>query len=134
MPTDVIVDTNVFVAAGFNARSASAEILRELEGGQLRMVWNQQTRGEIEHVIGRIPGLSGRIAGALFREDGHFRGATRPEHFDYVPDPSDRKFAALADASGATLISSDDDLLAGRAKARVPILTPVEFRKRRSEG
>ncbi|WP_404366082.1 putative toxin-antitoxin system toxin component, PIN family [Marinobacter sp.] len=127
MSQDVVVDTNVFVAAGFNSRSASARILKEVESGNLRMIWDNGTRGEIEHILGKIPGLSKANADRLFRKEAHFSGKTHPERFGHVPDHTDRKFAALADASGATLISSDDDLLGSRSKAKVRILTPVEF-------
>jgi predicted nucleic acid-binding protein len=129
MPGDVILDTNVFVAAGFNKRSASANLLDRVRSGELRMIWNKATRAEIEHILGQIPGLSRRDAKKLFRREGHFRGRTHPHRFRYVPDPADRKFAALADASKTPLVSSDDDLLAGRRRARIPIQTPVEFRK-----
>ena len=127
MSGDIVVDTNVFVAAGFNSRSASARILAEVKSGRLRMVWDNGTRGEIEHVLASIPGLSKADAGRLFMEEAHFSGRTHPENFGHVPDHTDRKFAALADATGATLISSDDDLLGGRSRANVEILTPVEF-------
>ena len=132
MSKDVILDTNVLVAAGFNKHSASARILNRVRQGRLRMVWNRQTRGEIEHILGKIPGLSPKDSRALFRTSGRFRKRTHPGRFGYVPDPADRKFAALADASGATLISNDDDLLRGRKKARATIVTPDEFLKRES--
>ncbi len=134
MTTDVILDTNVLVAAGFNRHSASAKILNLVRKGKLQMVWNRQTRGEIEHILGKIPGLSPRDSRALFRKDTRYRGKTRPHHFRYVPDPADRKFAALADASGAILISNDDDLLGGRKRARATIVTPGEFLKRGKGG
>jgi hypothetical protein len=34
----VVLDTNVFVAAGFNPRSASARIVEAVKRGQVRMV------------------------------------------------------------------------------------------------
>jgi predicted nucleic acid-binding protein len=52
------------------------------------------------------------------------------EQFDYVPDRADRKFAALAHAAGAALVTSDADLLQGTSRAEVPILTPSEFVRR----
>ncbi|SFR61824.1 Predicted nucleic acid-binding protein, contains PIN domain [Marinobacter daqiaonensis] len=134
MPKDVILDTNVFVASGFNPHSASAKVVRQVREGKLQMIWDRHTRGEIEHILGKIPGLSRRDSRALFQKSGRFRGRTHPSRFRYVPDPADRKFAALADASGATLISNDDDLLRGRKRARAPIMTPREFQRKRSKG
>jgi predicted nucleic acid-binding protein len=129
----VVLDTNVLVAAGFNPRSASAGIVDAVQQGQLRMVWNAATRREIEHIIGSIPPLRGRGIAALFRPDAEFSGPTRPEEFPDIADPDDRKFAALASASGATLISSDEHLLSHRDRTDLIVLTPREFSRRLSE-
>jgi predicted nucleic acid-binding protein len=123
----VILDTNVFVAAGFNPQSASAHIVEKVRSGRLRMIWNEQTRREVEQILSKIPRLSwGRVAD-LFREEDQYVGETYPERFGYIPDPDDRKFAALSEATGVTLLSRDDDLLNSRAQAQVAILTPREY-------
>ncbi|HSJ54236.1 MAG TPA: hypothetical protein VLC52_10900, partial [Anaerolineae bacterium] len=75
----------------------------------------------------QIPSLSWERWAGLFREEHHHRGETHPEHFPLVPDPDDRKFAALAAAAGATLVSNDAHLLAGRDEYDFPILSPGEF-------
>ena len=66
----------------------------------------------------------------LFREEDRHLTPTHPEQFDYVPDPADREFAALADATGVPLVTADEHLLQGRARARSDILTPGEFARR----
>jgi predicted nucleic acid-binding protein len=53
----VVIDTNVFVAAGFNAKSASARILAALRERRFQLVWNEPTRRETEFVLRRIPPL-----------------------------------------------------------------------------
>jgi uncharacterized protein len=122
-----ILDTNVFVGAGFNPSSSSAKLVEAVRAGRLRMVWSEATRDEVERVLSRIPPLSwARVAG-LFRQEDEYRGETRPLDFGYVRDPADRKFAALADAADTSLVTSDDDLLRDRQRARVAILTPTEF-------
>jgi uncharacterized protein len=126
----VVLDTNVLVAAGFKSRSASAKIVDAVKQGQVRMVWNDATRREIEHIIGKIPPLRARADGRLFRPADQFTGPTHPERFAFIPDPDDRKFAALADAAGAALISNDEHLLAHRDRMAVPVLTPGEFWRR----
>ena len=123
----VVLDTNLFVAAGFNPRSRSARILDEVARGALAMAWNEGTRGEIRAVLVQIPRLSWERWEGLFREEYHYRGETHPEQFALVPDPDDRKFAALAAAAGATLVSNDAHLLAGRDEHDFPILSPGEF-------
>jgi hypothetical protein len=54
----VVLDTNVFVGAGFKPRSHSALLLEAVRGGRLRIVWDDATHEEIEHVLRRIPPLS----------------------------------------------------------------------------
>jgi predicted nucleic acid-binding protein len=126
-PQPVVLDTNVFVAAGFNPRSASAQLVDAAKQGQLRMVWNDATRREIERIMGQIPPLRTHAVADLFRPADRFTGATHPERFAQIEDPDDRKFAALADAAGATLVSNDDHLLRHRERLKVPVLTPGEF-------
>ena len=123
----VILDTNIFVAAAFNKRSASARILEQVRSGQLRMIWNDQTRRETQHILSRIPQLSWSSVAELFREEDRYREETCPEKFDYVPDVDDRKFAALSEAAGVALITNDEHLLSNRHRAGLEILTPREF-------
>jgi predicted nucleic acid-binding protein len=126
----VILDTNVFVAAGFNRNSASALILEQVQLGELRMIWNDQTRRETQHVLEKIPPLSWGSVETLFREEDCHHSETDPEKFRYISDPDDRKFAALTEATGAVLLTNDDDLLSNRGEARLDILTPTEFWQR----
>ena len=52
----------------------------------------------------QIPRLSWSRIADLFRSEDRFGGSTHPEAFGFVPDPADRKFAALADAVQAPLV------------------------------
>jgi predicted nucleic acid-binding protein len=56
----VVIDANVFVAAGFNASSASARIVGAVREGRLRLLWNTPTRNETETILRRIPVSIGR--------------------------------------------------------------------------
>lgn len=123
----VVLDTNVFVAAGFNPRSSSARILDAVETGHLRLVWNEATRRETEAVLRQIPPLSWQRWTGLFHEQDRFQGDTDPQHFAYVADPDDRKFAALAAATGATLVTNDEHLLEHREGAGLDIRSPARF-------
>jgi uncharacterized protein len=128
MPSSaVVLDTNVLVAAGFNPRSASAKIVEAVKQGQLRMVWNEATRREIERIMQQIPPLRAHDMSELFRPEDRYTAPTHPERFAHIPDPDDRKFAALAHATDATLISNDDHLLRHRDRMDVTVLTPHEF-------
>lgn len=123
----VVVDTNTFIAAGFNPRSASARVIEAVRVGTLRMVWNEATREETRFVAEKIPPIRWDAFVDLFREENRFDGETDERAFGHVPDRSDRKFAALAAAACATLITQDDHLLGTRDEADVDVVTPREF-------
>jgi putative PIN family toxin of toxin-antitoxin system len=126
----VVLDTNVFVAAGFNPRSAAAKIMAAVKQRQMRMVWNDATRREIERIMQKIPPLRAYAVAELFRPEDRFTAETHPEQFSAIPDPDDRKFAALAYAAGASLISNDAHLLAHQDPPDLVVLTPGAFWKR----
>jgi predicted nucleic acid-binding protein len=131
MPSPAVVgDTNILVAAGFNPRSTSRKIVDAVRQGQLRMVWNDATRREIERIMHQIPPLRAQPVAELFRPADRFTGPTHPERFADVPDPDDRKFAALAHAAGTPLISNDEHLLGRRYRLDLTVLTPSEFWQR----
>lgn len=70
------------------------------------------------------------------RPEDRYTGTTDRKSFAFIEDPDDRKFAALAHAAGAILISNDDDLLRHRDRLEFPVLTPGEVWKttRRRRG
>ena len=123
----VVLDTNVFVAAGFKPGSAAARVVREVERGRLGLVWDAATRRETEAVLRRIPRLDWERFAPLFEAAGEHGGAVEAEHFGYVDDPGDRKFAALAAASGAVLVTNDRGLLAHRGRHGLRVATPAEI-------
>jgi hypothetical protein len=89
----VVIDTNVFVAAGFNAKSASARILAATLERRFQLVWNEPTRRETEFVLRRIPPLRWGKFADLFRPEGEFTCRVDPHDFAFIEDPDDRKFA-----------------------------------------
>src|SRR5437016_4448776 len=76
------------------------------------------------------PRLSWARIANLFRSEDRFGGSTDPEAFGFVPDPADRKFAALADAVQVPLVTSDAGLLNAGGQMAVPVLKPSEFARR----
>jgi uncharacterized protein len=125
----VVLDTNVFVAAGFNPQSASARIVAAVKRGQIRMVWNDATRREIERIMHRIPPLRAHAMAEYFRPADRVTATIHPEWFAAIPDPDDRKFAALAYAAGAILISNDAHLLHYQGSLEVTVYPPGVFWK-----
>lgn len=126
----LVVDTNVFVAAGFAPRSASARILAAVRAGAATLVWDEPTRAETRAVLTRIPRLRYEAVADLFRAPARYPGETDPGAFRVIADPSDRKFAALASAAGAVLVTSDDDLLAHAGALPCPVETPGAVARR----
>ena len=107
----VVIDTNVFVAAGFNPRSAAARILAAVREGRFQLIWNEPTRRETELILRQIPHLDWEGVANLFRSKTEFLGPVDPESFVFVPDPEDRKFAALSVAAQTPLVTNDNHLL-----------------------
>jgi predicted nucleic acid-binding protein len=129
----VVIDTNVFVAAGFNPRSASARILEGVREGRFRLIWNQPTRRETEMILRRIPRLDWQKVADLFRPEDEFTGPADPAAFAVIADPDDRKFAALSAAANAPLVTSDKLVLEQRGSTGIEIVTPRDFLARERE-
>lgn len=129
---ELVCDTNVFVAAGFSPGSNSGHLIRALERGILRLVWDVPTRRETERILRKIPPLPTAPVLALFEAGREWPHATDPDAFAAIEDPEDRKFAALATAAGVELVSQDDHLLsvADRWPGRLAVLTPHDFLRR----
>jgi uncharacterized protein len=129
----IIIDTNVFVAAGFNPRSAAARILSAVRERRFQLIWNEPTRRETELILRQIPPLDWERVADLFRPEMEFLGPVDPESFVFVPDPEDRKFAALSVAAQTPLITNDNHLLSPRNSIGVDVLTPRAFLARVGE-
>jgi predicted nucleic acid-binding protein len=123
----IVLDTNVFVAAGFNPRSHAAGLLAAVRGGALILAWHAETRAETLHVLSRIPPLRKLDVAELFRPDAEYTALLDLTPYGCIPDPADRVFAALAEAACAALVTNDAHLLDHRHALRVPVLPPRVF-------
>ncbi|WP_404385315.1 putative toxin-antitoxin system toxin component, PIN family [Caenispirillum salinarum] len=131
-PVGVVLDTNVFVAAGFSPGSASGRIIDAVRRGTLTLVWNAATRRETERIVRKIPPLSRKPVADLFEGGYEYTGTVEPEAFNAIADPDDRKFAALAAAADVELVSQDDHLLSVAKcwPGRLRISSPPAFARR----
>jgi predicted nucleic acid-binding protein len=127
-----VLDTNVFVAAGFNPASASAQLLDEIRRGRLALIWNEATRNEVRAVLKQIPKLRWEDVAPLFRPETEYREELDFSEVEFVEDPQDRKFAALTLSSGAALVSADDHLLSQRD--RLEVFKPAQFLRHLQEA
>lgn len=123
----VVVDTNVFVAAGFHPRSRSAEIFHLVRARKLHLIWSDRIRDEVNHTVGRIRMLPHDLLDGLFREENRRDEPGDLAEYAYVEDPADRVFAALAASAGAILITTDHHLLQWRERIPAPVVRPGEF-------
>lgn len=122
-----VLDTNVFVGAGFNPRSSSARLLDLVAAREVSLLWSAATKRETAFILRRIPRLSWEKVEPLFRPEGVCSADLGVEKFDFIVDPDDRKFAALAAAARAPLVSSDNHLLEHRGRSDLSIVTPRQF-------
>jgi predicted nucleic acid-binding protein len=130
----IVIDTNVFVAAGFNPRSAAARILAAVREGRFQLIWNEPTRRETRRSCAEFHTSTGRGSLIFSSPKKEFTGPVDPESFVLVPDPGDRKFAALSAAAQTPLITNDNHLLSHRDTIGVDVLTPRAFLARVGEG
>jgi len=126
-PPPLVIDTNVFVAALFREGSQAARLIDWVRHGVVRMVWNQETMRETRTIIERIPPIDWASVSELFQMENEYTEPTDHHPFHKIPDPDDRKFAALAYATGAILISQDDDLLGCPEQLEILVLSPRKF-------
>ncbi len=126
----VVLDTNILVAAGFNPASSSARIVQAIEERRVQLVWNEATKAESRKIIEKIPPLAWAKFEPLFERGTEFTGKVDGSRYDLIEDRDDRKFAALAAAANAALISNDEHLLSVRRSLDVTVLTPHEMVQR----
>ena len=50
----IVADTNLWIAARFNLRSFSAEILNLAGEGRVKLLWSADTRAELERVLSNV--------------------------------------------------------------------------------
>lgn len=127
----VVLDTNVFVAAYWNWKSASAAVLRACRSGSLVACVSDEVEREVRSVLRSI-GVSDRFYAyaveiLLSAQRTVPNGSVRV----VFEDPEDNKLLDCALASNANyLITSDEHLLKLRRFGEVRIVDPGSFLRR----
>jgi putative PIN family toxin of toxin-antitoxin system len=131
----VVLDTNVFVAAYWNWKSASAAILRACRRGSLEACVSDEVEREVRSVLRSI-GVSDRFYAYAVEILLSARRAIPNGGVRVVfEDPEDNKLLDCALASGADyLITSDEHLLKLRQFGDVRIVDPGFFVRRIGPG
>lgn len=124
-PPKIVLDSNIFVGAAFNAQSNSARLVEWVREGRLRLIWHELTLAETRFQLEKIPPLAWEPVAALFASRNQFRDDLPLADYTFIDDPDDRKFAALAEKTEALLITSDEHLLSAATYLNVPVLTPA---------
>lgn len=121
----IVLDSNIFVGAGFNPQSSSARLVGWVREGRLRLIWHELTLAETRYQLEKIPPLDWKEVAALFRSRNEFIGNLPLDDYAFIADPDDRKFAALAEKAEALLVTNDEHLLSAATYLNVPVLTPT---------
>ncbi len=124
----MILDTNIFIAAYWNKKSASARILRGCEQGRLLLVYSKPIEKEVFFILNRIKAkkpYQDYVAG-LFA-NGRLVSPTK--HVNLVKDdPDDNKYLDCALASNADyILSNDKHLLQFHTFRKTLIIRPAQF-------
>lgn len=130
----VVPDTNLFIGARFNPRSASARILDLCLKGRCRALFSDKVKSEVRSMLGRV-GCDGEFGSRVKRL---LKEAEEVEVREELPllmeDPDDNKLLNCALWGEADyLITNDRHLLKFREYLGVRIRKPSEFLKELEE-
>lgn len=138
--TIAVLDTNVLVQSLISSpRSASARVLAAYYNGRFRLPYTSETIDELVEVLG-IPQMRERhglsddealefVASLLTNAEGYSTETIVTVRADVPRDVTDTKFLALAEASSADFLVTNDrrHLLRLRKYGKTRIVTPAEF-------
>lgn len=126
----VVLDTNLFVAAFWNKRSASAEILNACLEGQAHLYYTKQIMAEIRLILRDIRATAGyrRFVDEILKK------GTEVKPLGLVSvvadDPEDDKFLDCALAANVEyVVTNDEHLLRLKTFDGVSIVKPSEFKQ-----
>lgn len=124
----IVADTNLWIAARFNLRSFSAEILNLAGEGRVKLLWSADTRKELERVLSNVKATPEFMLG-VERLLSISIDVGPTEKLQVVEaDPDDDKILACAQAGQADyIVTNDEHLLSLGRFGRTEIVTPKAF-------
>ncbi len=130
-PKRVVLDTNVLIAAAWNKRSASRQIVEAcLKRRDVRAVLSPSLRREYELIIKRAARKSKyrKSLDRLIKRADVVQCDAKAMGIEVPADPEDAKVLATAIAAKAdALVGNDHHLLDLACSSPVPILRPGDF-------
>lgn len=126
----VVLDTNVFIAAYFNRKSASARIIDLCLENKHKLIFSPRLRKEVKLILKNVRaerGFHERIR-SLFMNASKVKPIQKV--FMVKEDPEDNKFLECAlEGEADYLITSDRHLLELEEFAQTKICKPTQFLK-----
>ncbi len=124
----IVIDTNVFVAAFFNPRSASSQIIDRCLDGEFKVLFSDPVLNEIDHILDCVKAsreFTTKVSSLVEQSD---IVEIRCDLYVVRSDPEDNKLIELA-ASGQAdfLITSDRAVLGIEEFNEIRILKPGQF-------
>ena len=126
----MVLDTNIFIAAYFNRKSASARIIDLCLENKLELIFSSRLRKEVRLILKNVRAereFQKRIQ-SLFMNASRIRPTQKI--FTVKEDPEDNKFLECAlEGKADYLITSDRHLLELGEFAQTKICKPTQFLK-----
>jgi len=126
----VVLDTNLFIAAYFNRRSASAKINESARKGRVRLVWSEPIKKEMDLILGNVRAKSSFIEKVSEVLEKGTKVSPRKQLRVVKDDPEDDKLLECAQEGKADyLVTNDHHLLEIGEFKSTKIIRPTEFLK-----
>jgi len=127
---NVVIDTNLIIAAYYNKHSHSAKILDWARRGRLNVLWSEPVLAEAKYILNNIK-ADNNFRLSLLSIYKESRKVTKPPKVlgAIANDPSDNKLVGCALAGADYIITSDRHLLAVGEFKGVKMVRPGEFLK-----
>ncbi|MFC1721807.1 putative toxin-antitoxin system toxin component, PIN family [Patescibacteria group bacterium] len=125
---NVVIDTNLIIAAYYNKRSDSAKVLDLARNEEINVIWSEPLLREAKKILDNIKASNEyrRSLLSIFKES---HKVLKPENADGVvpDDPSDNKLIGCALKGASYIVSSDHHLLDLKEYKGIKMVKPGEF-------
>lgn len=128
---NVVIDTNLIIAAYYNKHSHSAQILDWARRGRINVLWSEPVLAEAKYILKNIKANNNfRLSLLSIYKESH--KVTKPQKVlgAIANDPGDNKLVGCALAGADYIITSDRHLLDVGEFKGVKMMRPADFLKK----